>query len=54
MVKYTVKWADDWGNAFAVVKRNSIVALAFSVDIGLIAGADRVAETTFLEEARFA
>jgi hypothetical protein len=31
-----VKRADDGNYTFAVVERNSVVALAFSIDVGLV------------------
>jgi len=49
-----VEGADDRNNALAIVERDTIVALTFSVDVSLIARANRVAEAIVLEEARFA
>ena len=49
-----VQRADDWHDAFTIVERYSVVALAFSVDVGLVQGANWVTESVFLDEARFA
>jgi len=50
----TIERADDGGYTSVVVKSNSIVALAFSIDVGLITRANGVAEASFFDEARFA
>jgi len=49
-----VERADNGHDAFTVVKGNSVVALAFSIDIGLVTRADGVTEPLVLLEARFA
>ena len=53
-VKMTIERADVGGYTSVVVKSNSIVALAFAVDVGLVTGANGVAEASFFDEARFA
>lgn len=46
VIKVAVKRARSGVNAFSVEKRESIVALAFSVDVGLVKRADRLAESS--------
>jgi hypothetical protein len=43
-----------WSYAFTVVESYSVAALTFTVDVVLVAGADRVAESAFFDVARFA
>jgi hypothetical protein len=45
IIKIAIKRAGSRAHAFSVEKRKSIVALAFSIDIGLIKRADRLTET---------
>jgi len=53
-VQVAVEGADDGDDALSIVEGNTVVALAFAVDVGLVAGADRLAEAILFKEARFA
>lgn len=46
--------AEDGADAFTVVEGEAVVALASSVDVGLVGGADGVAEAVLLDVARLA
>jgi hypothetical protein len=46
IIKIAIKRAGSRAHTLSVEKRKSIVALAFSIDIGLIKRADRLTETT--------
>ncbi len=53
-IEVTVGGADVRGHALALVESSTVVAMALTVDVGLVRGADRVAETVGLLEARLA
>jgi len=54
MVRVSVEGAEERGDALSVPEGESVVALALSVDVGLVCGADGVAEAVQFEVARFA
>lgn len=53
-VEVTVGGAEIGGHALALVKLSAVVAVAFTVDVGLIGGADGVAESIGGLESRLA
>jgi hypothetical protein len=54
LIKIAVKRARSWAHAFSIGERKSIIALAFSIDVGLISWANRLTESTNESKSRLA